>query len=103
MSETFLLNLLRVANDVTKAERAFAVNQDLTVIGTLNITPEQIEASYLKRVQQSMTDGSPVITDNYSMSIDPSKAPVTNKSFPKLRFVLVLPVAGIGAICLDQI
>jgi hypothetical protein len=36
------------------------------------------------------------------MTIDPAKAPVTNQSFPKLRFVLVLPVRGVGAICLDQ-
>src|SRR5690606_11990385 len=102
MSDTFLLNLMRVASDITKAERAFAVNLELSVLGTLNIAPEQIEAPYMKCVQQAINEGNPIITDNYSLSIDPSKAPVTNKSFPKLRFVLALPVTGHGAICLDQ-
>jgi hypothetical protein len=102
MSDTFLLNLMRVASDITKAERAFAVNLELSVLGTLNIAPEQIEAPYMKCVQQAINEGNPIITDNYSLSIDPSKAPVTNKSFPKLRFVLALPVKGHGAICLDQ-
>lgn len=102
MSDTFLLNLMRVASDATSAERAFAVNLELSVVGTLNIAPEQIEAPYMKCVQQAMREGNAIITDNYSISIDPSKAPVTNKSFPKLRFVLALPVQGHGAICLDQ-
>ena len=102
MSDTFLLNLMRVASDITNAERAFAVNLELSVIGTLNIAPEQIEAPYMKCVQQAISEGNPIITDNYSLSIDPSKAPVTNKSFPKLRFVLALPVKEHGAICLDQ-
>jgi hypothetical protein len=43
-----------------------------------------------------------MITDNYTMTIDPAKAPITNQSFPKLRFVVVLPVKDVGAICLDQ-
>lgn len=104
MSETntLLLNYMRVAYDVTKAERAFAVDMDLEVVGMLDITQEEIEAPYLKSIQQTLNDGEPVITDNYTMTIDPSKAPVTNQSFPKLRFVVILPVAGQGAICLDQ-
>ncbi len=102
MSDTFLLNIMRVAQDVTKAERAFAVNNDLNVVGTMNISQEQIEAPYIKCVQKAINQGSPIITDNYTMTIDPSKAPVTNQSFPKLRFVVALPVPGHGAVCLDQ-
>ena len=102
MSNTLLLNFMRVAHDVTKAERAFAVDQNLTVIGTLNIAPEEIEAPYLTYVRQVMSSDKPIITDNYTMTIDPSKAPVTNQSFPKLRFVVMLPVPGYGAVCLDQ-
>lgn len=102
MSDTFVLNIMRVAQDVTKAERAFAVNNDLKIVGMLNISQEKIEAPYLKCVRQAMSQGSPIITDNYTMTIDPSKAPVTNQSFPKLRFVVVLPVQGHGAVCLDQ-
>jgi len=102
MSQTLLLNFMRVAYDITKADRAFAVDLDMTAIGTLNIAPEQIEASYLKCIQQTLGKGKPVITDNYTMTLDPSEAPVTNQSFPKLRFVVIIPVAGYGAICLDQ-
>lgn len=102
MTESFLLNMLRVAYDLIKAERAFAVNTQLAVVGTVNITPEQIEAPYLKCVREAMHTGSAVLTDNYTITMDPAKAPVTNQSFPKLRFIVVLPVAQIGAICLDQ-
>lgn len=45
MSETFLLNLMRFAQEVTKAERAFVVDTSLTVLGTINFTPEHIELS----------------------------------------------------------
>ncbi|MAS35965.1 MAG: hypothetical protein CL610_18300 [Anaerolineaceae bacterium] len=102
MSHTFLLNLMRVTHDVTRAERAFAVDLELNILGTLNITPEQVEAPYLACIRQALAEGTPIITDNYTMSIDPSKAPVTNKSFPKLRFVVILPVKDVGAVCLDQ-
>jgi hypothetical protein len=102
MSETFLLNLMRVAQEVTKAERAFAVDQRLTVLGTLNLAAEQIEAPYLKGIKKALEEGEPVITDNYTMLIDPTKAPKTNQSFPQLRAVVIVPVSGLGAICLDQ-
>jgi len=101
MSE-FLLNYMRVAFDVTKAERAFAVDTNLTVLGSIKIKQEEIEASYFKCIQQAINEHKALITDNYTMTIDPSKAPITNQSFPKLRFVVILPVKGIGAVCLDQ-
>ncbi len=101
MSE-FLLNYMRVAFDVTKAERAFAVDTELTVLGTIKISQEEIEPPYFKSIRQALNDDQAVITDNYTMTIDPAKAPITNQSFPKLRFVVILPVKGIGAVCLDQ-
>jgi hypothetical protein len=102
MNDAFLSNIMRVAFDATKAERAFAVDSNMTVVGTLNMSPEQVEAPYIKCVQKAISQGKPIITDNYTMTIDPSKAPVTNQSFPKLRFVVVLPVKDHGAVCLDQ-
>ena len=102
MSETLLLNFMRVAYDIMKADRAFAVDMDMTTIGMLNISPEQIEAPYLNCIQQTLGQGKPIITDNYTMTLEPSEVPVTNQSFPKLRFVVVIPVTGYGAICLDQ-
>jgi hypothetical protein len=102
MSETFLLNLMRVAQEVTKAERAFAVDTGLTVLGTINVAPEHIEAAYLKGIKKALGDGEPVITDNYTMSIDPTRAPKTNQSYPELRAVVIIPIVDLGAICLDQ-
>ena len=102
MIETFLLNFMRVAYDVTRAERAFAVDTDLNILGTLNIRPEAVEAPYMRSIQKALQDRKPLITDNYTMALDPTRAPVTNQSFPKLRFVLILPLADYGAICLDQ-
>ncbi len=102
MSDTFLQNLMRIAHDETKAERAFAVNEDMAVVGMLNITAEQIEAPYIKCIRKAVSEGSPIITDNYTMTMEPSRAPVTNQSFPKLRFVVVIPVQSYGAICMDQ-
>lgn len=102
MSETFLLNLMRVAQEVTKAERAFAVDTGLTVLGTINFTPEHIEPAYLKGIKKALGDGEPVITDNYTMSIDPTRAPKTNQSYPELRAVIIIPIVNYGAVCLDQ-
>ena len=93
MSE-FLLNYMRVAFDVTKAERAFAVDTNLTVLGTIKIKQEEIEAPYFKCIRQAINEHKALITDNYTMTIDPSKAPITNQSFPKLRFVVILPSFG---------
>lgn len=102
MSDLFLLSFMRVAHLVTKAERAFAVDTSLTVAGTVGITPEQIEAAYLKCIQDALNRGEPIITDNYTLTVEPAKAPVTNQSFPQLRAVFFIPLAGHGAICLDQ-
>lgn len=102
MSESFLPNLMRVAQHVTKAERAFAVDESLSVVSLLNIKPESIEPAYLRCIKQAMADARPMITDNYTMMIDPARAPVTNQSFPRLRAVIIIPVAGYGAVCLDQ-
>jgi hypothetical protein len=102
MIESFLLNFMRVAHQITKAERAFAVDSQLTVLGTIGMSPDQIEALYLKCARDAISRGEPLITDNYTMTIEPSKAPVTNQSFPQLRAVFFIPLDGHGAICLDQ-
>lgn len=101
-SENFLLNLMRVAHQVTRAERAFAVDNQLNILGSIKIEPEKIEAPYLKSMKKAMEDSKAIITDNYTMTIEPSKAPITNQSFPQLRAVVVIPVSGHGAICVDQ-
>lgn len=101
MSETFLPNLMRVAYEITKAERAFAIDAQLTVVSTINILPEQVDVSYLKALKQVMEAKQPQITDSVTLAIPPSQAPKTNQSFPQLRAVVFVPVAGHGAICVD--
>jgi hypothetical protein len=102
MSETFLLNMMRMTYDLARAERAFAVDTQMTVLGTLNMRPEEIDPPYFRSVQKALNEGKPLITDNYTMALDPTMAPKTNQSFPKLRFVLILPIGSYGAICMDQ-
>ncbi len=102
MSESFLLNFMRVALEVTRVERAFAVDPALTVLGTVNLAPEEVEAAYLKSARKALDTNEAIITDNYTMTVDPAKAPVTNQSFPQLRTVVFIPVVGYGVVCLDQ-
>lgn len=102
MSESFLLNFMRVALEVTRVERAFAVDTALTVMGTVNLAPEEVEAAYLKSARKALDSNESIITDNYTMTVDPAKAPVTNQSFPQLRTVVFIPIAGHGVVCLDQ-
>ena len=101
MSETFLSNLMRVAYEIIKADRAFIVDPRLTVLGTINIQPENIEATYLKAMKQVIESKKPLITDSVTLAIPPSQAPKTNQSFPQLRAVVFIPVDGHGAVCLD--
>ncbi len=101
MSETFLPNFMRVASEIIKAERAFAVDTRLTVLAAVGMQPEEVETSYLKGIKKAMDEGQAVITDSVTLSIDPSQAPKTNQSFPQLRAVIFIPVKHHGAICLD--
>jgi hypothetical protein len=101
MSETFLANLMRVAYEITKAERAFAVDPQLNVVSTINVQPEQVDVTYLKTVKQVLENKQPVITDSVTLAIPPDKAPKTNQSFPQLRAVVFIPVNGHGVICVD--
>lgn len=102
MSETFLLNFMRVAAEVTRVERAFSVDTALGVLGSIQIGLEEIETPYLKCAREALESQKAIITDNYTMTLDPAKAPVTNQSFPQLRTVVFLPVSGHGVVCLDQ-
>lgn len=101
MSDTFLPNFMRVAYDIIKAERAFAVDSRLNVLATVNMQPEEVEVSYLKGIKKAVEEGQPVTTDSVTLTIDPAQAPKTNQSFPQLRVVIFIPVHPYGAVCLD--
>lgn len=102
MNESFLLNFMRMALDTTGVERAFAVDTSLTVLGTVNMLLEEIEASYLKYAHIALEKNQAIITDSYTLSTDPANAPNTNHSIPQIRSVVFVPVENQGVICLDQ-
>lgn len=102
MSENLLSTFMRAAHEITDAERAFTVLADLTVVDAINILPQEIDSRYLSTAQKAMQDGKSVMTDNYTILIAPEKVPDTNRSYPSLRAVIMIPVQGYGVICLDR-
>lgn len=105
MSQTFLSKLMRVAKQITRAERAMAVDTNLEVLETLNLDASVIGTPNFQEVatqtlRRAMERGEPIITNN--IITDPSQAPVTNTNFTDLRVVVVIPVDKYGAIYLDQ-
>lgn len=102
MSENFLSTFMRSVHEVTDAERAFTVLADLTVVDAINILPQEIDSRYLSTAQKAMKDGKAVMTDNYTILVSPEKVPDTNRSYPSLRAVIMVPVAKHGVVCLDR-
>lgn len=105
MGDNFLSKLMRVAKQITRAERAMAVDLDSNVLDTLNIELGVLNSEHFQEVamhalRRAMDRGEPVITNN--IITDPAQAPVTNTNFTDLRVVVVIPVQGMGAVYLDQ-
>lgn len=105
MGSDFPGKFLRVAKDIIHAERGMAVDADLTLVETINLTPDIMQAPRFNDVaqtslQKAVANGEVVITNN--LITDPSQAPLTNTSFADLRLVIVVPLKGHGAIYLDQ-
>lgn len=97
--------VMRVAKDVTHAERGMAVTSDLTVIDIENMTTDMVEDEAfqtvaLKSLSKAMETNQSVLTNN--IITDPKQAPVTNTNFTDLRVIVALPVQEEGAIYLDQ-
>lgn len=105
MNETFLENLMLTAKKITHAERCMAVDDDLQVISMVNIDQETIESDQFNdfasmTLRDAMNKNEAIITNN--VITDVSEAPTTNTNFANLRVVVAVPVAGHGAIYLDQ-
>jgi hypothetical protein len=105
MSDHLLSKLMRVAKQITRAERAMAVDIDLNVLDTLNIDPTVLNAAHFHEVamaslRRAIDRNESIITNN--IITDPAQAPVTNTNFTDLRVVVVLPVMEHGAVYLDQ-
>ena len=97
--------VMRVAKEVTRAERGMAVTSDLTVIDIENMTTDMLEDEAfqtvaLKSLSKAIETNQSVLTNN--IITDPTQAPVTNTNFTDLRVIVTLPIQGQGAIYLDQ-
>lgn len=102
---TFLINFMRAAYTITKAERCIAFDNDLQMLDNLNITDEDLGKQRFADlvsswVEQAIEDQKAVIANN--LITDPSEAPKTNVHLKDLRMVVAIPIEGYGAIYLDQ-
>jgi hypothetical protein len=103
MSETFLSNFMHVTLHVTGAERALVVDHDLTIIDMMNLEQADILADNfigIDVIQRALDANESIVTNNAVSDI--SNAPNTNTNFSNLRLIVVIPVAGVGAVYLDQ-
>ncbi len=101
MSTTLLTNLMQLAIEQTKADRAMICDTKLAVLGSVKLDQAEILSEHLTDVvQKAITTGQPVITNNAVR--DAANAPHTKTNFDNLRGVVVIPVAGVGALYLDR-
>lgn len=105
MSDSILSVVMRVAKQITNAERGMSVTSDLTVIDIEDMPIEIMEDEAfqevaLKALSQAIDSKQSVLTNN--IITDPAQAPVTNTNFTDLRVIVAIPVDGEGAVYLDQ-
>ena len=105
MSTIFLDNFMRVAIQITHADRGMSVDGDLQIVSSVNVTQEDLESDLftdcaMNSLQEAMSKGEAIITNNVIADI--SDAPVTNTNFSDLRIVVTIPVPGYGAIYFDK-
>jgi hypothetical protein len=104
MSESFLSNFMHVTLQITGAERALAVDQDLAIIDMVNLEQSDVLADNfigIDVIQKALASGEAIVTNNAVSSA--SAAPNTNTNFSNLRLVVVIPAAGYGAVYVDQL
>ena len=105
MSDAFLLNVMQVIKTIAKADRSLAVDGDMNLMGTDNVSEEDLEtpsfSSFaLDSLQEALDTGTTNISNN--VIADLSEAPTTNTNFANLRMLVSFPVDGHGAIYIDQ-
>lgn len=105
MSDSILSAFMRVAKQITRAERGMSVDSELTVVDLEDLPIEIVQDDSfqnvaLKSLSQAMETNQSVLTNN--IITDPAQAPVTNTNFTDLRVIVTIPVQGEGAIYLDQ-
>jgi hypothetical protein len=84
-------------------ERALAVNTGLDIVDSVNLQEDDIQSERftgVEAIQRAFNSEQYVITNN--LKLDPAEVPTTNTNFSDLRVVVALPLAGHGAVYLDQ-
>lgn len=101
MNTSLLASLMQIAIQQTGADRAMVCDTHLAIVGSVNLEQAEILSERLTDVvQKAIASGQPVITNNAVR--DPANAPLTKTNFDNLRGVVVIPVAGVGALYLDR-
>lgn len=101
MNTSLLASLMQIAVQHTEADRAMVCDTNLAIVGSLNLEQSDILSERITEVvQKAITSGQPVITNNAVR--DAANAPHTKTNFDNLRGVVVIPVAGVGALYLDR-
>ena len=105
MSKDFVSNFLSVAHMITRADRGLAVDTDMQILAGINVTQANLDDPRFcdcakDTLQKAINTGETIITNNLIM--DQSQAPKTNVSLTDLRFVVGIPIPGMGAVYLDQ-
>ena len=101
MSVEFLPTFMRFVYEIVNADRALAVDMELNMVGAVACGEDDIEDYMTKSLRQALDSGEPVATDNYSLTMSPADIPGTNQILPALRYLVVIPLAGVGAVYVD--
>jgi hypothetical protein len=94
---------MRLALEKTGAERALVTDNELAIVDMVNLEQADIMSETFTGIEimrQALETGEAIITNNAVSSV--SNAPLTNTSFSNLRVVVVIPIAEVGAVYLDQ-
>lgn len=103
MSADFLSNFMRAALHISGAERGVACNAEPAIVDLHNIEQADVlsdQFNGLEIVRQALAAGEPIITNNAVNNL--RQAPVTNTNYSNLRVIVVIPLAPLGAVYLDQ-
>lgn len=105
MSDAFLSNFMRAAQQLTRAERCVAINNEKAILDSVNVSAEVLASErfsdLLKRTtEEAIATDDAVITNNLIQDAD--QAPQTNVHLHDLRMIVAIPVAEEGVIYLDQ-
>ncbi|MEM9951255.1 MAG: hypothetical protein AAF846_06640 [Chloroflexota bacterium] len=104
MDATFLTNFMRFVQSKTKAERSMAFDLEMTIHDRVNLDDDELNKPDFADVLQTAIDEA-INTDDYVITnnlLTPEDAPKTNIHLHKLRMMVAIPLAGHGAIYIDQ-